>query len=95
MPSFLYLHSIEYVEKVSLMEFFTFHEITKNTNAFLGINTLKYFFFVTFLQEIKEELLSKREKLKMKIMSIQLSMAVQVEVSKKDSALLLLFFLFL
>ena len=94
MPSFWYLHSIEYVEKVSLMEFFTFHEITKNTNAFQGINTLKYF-FVTFLQEIKEELLSKREKLKMKIMSIQLSMAVQVEVSKKDSALLLLFFLFL
>ncbi|CAH3142465.1 unnamed protein product, partial [Porites evermanni] len=40
-------------------------------------------------EEIKEELLSKREKLKMKIMSIQLSMAVQVEVSKKDSALLL------
>ena len=30
----------------------------------------------------------------MKIMSIQLSMAVQVEVSKKDSALLLCFFSF-
>lgn len=38
------------------------------------------FFLVAFSQEIKEELLSKREKLKMKIMLIQLSMA-QVEVS--------------
>lgn len=40
----------------------------------------EFFFFVLFSQEIKEELLSKREKLKMKIMLIQLSMA-QVEVS--------------
>ena len=39
-----------------------------------------FFFLVAFSQEIKEELLSKREKLKMKIMLIQLSMA-QVEVS--------------
>ncbi|CAH3115267.1 unnamed protein product, partial [Porites lobata] len=36
-------------------------------------------------EEIKEELLSKREKLKMKIMSNQLSMAVQVEANKSKT----------
>ena len=37
-------------------------------------------FFVIFSQEIKEELLSKRQKFEMKIMSIQLSIAVEVSI---------------